>query len=616
MVIASRFRSMRPQGCRKRSQSTIIRKVHPCSVLVSRWSVLVLHVLLGTLLTSPPWNQYASAFAPLSNNRNNAQTFHVQSAGIDFESRLLKDRKSRALKATIIESGSRVLNPKQILDPLYFPYSNSDETAQENDINGNSEKTQARQNTISEGIPSSPLPLYRAIDTMIQALNSISNVDLNSNDALVQLETSLHGSLFEINDLLIPSDNTQQFTIRIEQSISHSVDPLCWLHANAPPWKTFSASPATSTPTLYLSNVEATLEVAVYGAATTISDLSNDGDSWTLIKNLPEGSRCYGGGRFDYKTPIDNIGQDWKDFGKGMWILPGIELRREKEGDMSSNDAFMRSDDMSRYDDDKTKNHVSATTLAVHLIFSSPESLIDSARGIIRLLQEVTHDTSPPAPPTTLPPIVSRGYNKDAQEVFERGIGTLLDIFESNEENQSNHKTGYEPLQKVVMARRSDLYYAGDLSGLDVMLKLKFGGDVGGHLFYLNPGMGVGKEFFGCTPERLFSVQSKTGLVKSEALAGTRPRGSTSKEDEELLRDLMCSEKDRAENEITREFIINAFNRLRDKGLLVETKRGEKEGEGGGGGQYLVRRLRHLQHLCQNLEERIGDPKQIVGKSM
>ena len=184
------------------------------------------------------------------------------------------------------------------------------------------------------------------------------------------------------------------------------------------------------------------------------------------------------------------MGEDWKDFGKGMWILPGIELRREKEGDLSNNDAFMRSDDMSMHD---AKSNESSTTLSVHLIFSSPESLIDSAQDIIQLLQEVTHDTSPPVPPTALPPIVSRGYNKDAQEVFEKGVATLLDIFESNEKNLSTRKTGYEALKKVVMARRSDLYYARDLSGLDVMLKLKFGGDVGGHLFYLNPGMGTGK---------------------------------------------------------------------------------------------------------------------------
>ena len=512
MVYVSRMRSMKAQSYRKRSQhSANIQKVYPCFMLVSRYSIFVLYLLLGVLQILPPWNLYASAFAPLSSS--NAHPAYVRSAGMKCEPLLSNNNKLRALKATLIESGSRILHPKQIIDPLYFPNTNqgplAESRAEENELNGTSENTQAKQTVIADDFPNSPLPLYRAIDTMIEALHSIANVDLNSNEALSRLETSLHGSLFERDDLRTYDDTKKQFIIRVEQSISHPVDPLCWLHANAPIWKTLTAS-ASSTPTLYLSNVEATLESATYGAAATISDLSNDGDSWALIRNLPKGSRCYGGGRFDQNTPVENMGEDWKDFGKGMWILPGIELRREKEGDLSNNDAFMRSDDMSMHD---AKSNESSTTLSVHLIFSSPESLIDSARDIIQLLQDVTHDTSPSVPPTALPPIVSRGYNKDAQEVFEKGVATLLDIFESNEKNLSTRKTGYEALKKVVMARRSDLYYARDLSGLDVMLKLKFGGDVGGHLFYLNPGMGTGKEFFGCTPERLFSVQSKTGLL-------------------------------------------------------------------------------------------------------
>ena len=44
------------------------------------------------------------------------------------------------------------------------------------------------------------------------------------------------------------------------------------------------------------------------------------------------------------------------------------------------------------------------------------------------------------------------------------------------------------------------------------------------------------QEFFGCTPERLFQVRADSGTVTSEALAGTRPRGSTQEDDEELLR--------------------------------------------------------------------------------
>lgn len=43
-------------------------------------------------------------------------------------------------------------------------------------------------------------------------------------------------------------------------------------------------------------------------------------------------------------------------------------------------------------------------------------------------------------------------------------------------------------------------------------MNLKFTGHVG-HLIFLCPGGGTSKEFLGCTPERLFKVQSKDGIV-------------------------------------------------------------------------------------------------------
>jgi len=47
----------------------------------------------------------------------------------------------------------------------------------------------------------------------------------------------------------------------------------------------------------------------------------------------------------------------------------------------------------------------------------------------------------------------------------------------------------------------------------------------------MNPGGGAGKEFMGCTPERLFQVRGEDRTEISEALAGTMPRGSTSEDD-------------------------------------------------------------------------------------
>lgn len=101
--------------------------------------------------------------------------------------------------------------------------------------------------------------------------------------------------------------------------------------------------------------------------------------------------------------------------------------------------------------------------------------------------------------------------------------------------------------------------------------------------------------------------------VISEALAGTRPRGSTSEEDAELLRDLMYSKKDLNENMITGRFIKDAFNELKDENLLesygniLSSSVDPKE-------NFFIRRLRHLQHICQSFEGKMMDKHDAIGK--
>ena len=63
------------------------------------------------------------------------------------------------------------------------------------------------------------------------------------------------------------------------------------------------------------------------------------------------------------------------------------------------------------------------------------------------------------------------------------------------------------------------------VSGLDVLLRMKFGGHIG-HIFYLNPGTDemksklfsdgsvCSREFLGCAPERLFRVKGHGGVRK------------------------------------------------------------------------------------------------------
>ncbi|CAM9114714.1 unnamed protein product [Chrysoparadoxa australica] len=104
-----------------------------------------------------------------------------------------------------------------------------------------------------------------------------------------------------------------------------------------------------------------------------------------------------------------------------------------------------------------------------------------------------------------------------------------------------------------------------------------------------------GSAFVGCTPERLFRL--KDGVIRSEALAGTRERGATPEADELLGRELMESEKvqlikpsslaslslrPQSENAITALYLSEAF-----KGFGRVTV-----------SEPYISKQAHVQHIC------------------
>lgn len=96
-------------------------------------------------------------------------------------------------------------------------------------------------------------------------------------------------------------------------------------------------------------------------------------------------------------------------------------------------------------------------------------------------------------------------------------------------------------------------------------------------------------------------------------MAGTRPRGSTSEEDKELLRELMYSKKDQSENMITGKFIKDAFNSLQDEALLQSNTKAKDSNDVKE--VFFVRRLRHLQHICQSINGVMKSQENTVGKT-
>lgn len=379
-----------------------------------------------------------------------------------------------------------------------------------------------------------------------------------------------------LRDEFLPEAAANSTVVRLEHTLSHEVDPLGWLHAQS------RRNPQETT--IYFANAEKSMEAAVIGSVYTHSD-ALDETFWNFCSNLPDHSRVFGGERFDQET---TPAEEWKAFGKGFWILPAVELRK-----ISGRTA------LDNIDSDETSFVPSATSLAVHLCRDSTSvSWMEAAQHALKVLSRLTNAISEAVPPTTLPPIMSReasyGPDLDAQEIYERGVASALAEFQEGS------------LQKVVLARRMDLKFhpSARFGALDILRKWKYGGHEGGHLFYMSPGVLeddlVKREFFGCSPERLFQVHN--GQVLSEALAGTRPRGSTPEADASLCQDLFQSEKDRQENLITGRIIRKTFRELCRRDWITSD---ESSFSDDANGRFFVRRLRHLQHICERFEGKL-----------
>ena len=265
-----------------------------------------------------------------------------------------------------------------------------------------------------------------------------------------------------------------------------------------------------SRPRFYWSGRDGGAENAAAGAA----DLqTGDGpeDVEVLGKRLraddPE-VRYYGGGRFDLAGGVD---EGWEPFGAYRFVLPRFELRVEASG----------------------------TTLSCNLVLprdrDREEEILAQIEGM-RVPPEAGDDSLPE-------PL----YREDAPDRrgWDENVGRALSAFSEGR------------LGKVVLARRAALGFAEELDGISLLRVLR-DATPGCFHFYVEPVPGTA--FVGASPERLFKREGRS--VKSEAVAGTRPRGASPGDDEDLRDELLGSEKDRAEHGFVRVGIGEALRPL------------------------------------------------------
>jgi menaquinone-specific isochorismate synthase len=307
------------------------------------------------------------------------------------------------------------------------------------------------------------------------------------------------------------------------------LDPLPWLRAQP-------------NATVYWSDREQEFEAAGAGEAKIYkSDASVPAsDLFKTIradlKRAPASLRVFGGLRFDRSAPAPG---PWQPFGAYRFAAPLFEAIKQN-----------------------TRARLACNLNLEQLRRREERDRLRAAFAALKF--------DAPQPRAALPPLTSR---EDApnREQWVAAVKDVLDAFASNR------------LRKVVLARESRFIFENDVDALALFDRLRQTTTFSFRYVFRMPG---GAAFVGASPERLFKRAGTT--LKSEALAGTRPRGATPEQDEMLGRELTSSAKE-----------------IREHMLVVDQIRGvfEKYCRAVRGGDRRERlTLRHCQHLLTRIE--------------
>jgi menaquinone-specific isochorismate synthase len=137
--------------------------------------------------------------------------------------------------------------------------------------------------------------------------------------------------------------------------------------------------------------------------------------------------------------------------------------------------------------------------------------------------------------------------------------------------------------RKIVLARARDLSATTRFHPLRALneLRQRFP-----DCYAFSASNGAGASFIGASPERLVSVAG--GRLRTEALAGSAPRGRTAPEDAAFAQQLLQSEKDRREHGLVLESILR---RLTQVGVATPAV-----------GRPRVRQFSNVQHVSTAVE--------------
>ena len=255
--------------------------------------------------------------------------------------------------------------------------------------------------------------------------------------------------------------------------------------------------------------------------------------------------RLYGG--FSFASPRSARHDEplWEPFGSYRFTLPRVELTRGAAG----------------------------TVLACNFRADERDTLGAALRDLAGRCQEAVRAAL--AGPASLEgpviPVGTRIHVPD-QLRWRQIVETML-------RRLGSHLDGArEPLQKIVLARRTTFEFAAPICVLTLLQRLRIVNPAAYH-FALQPRPGMA--FFGASPERLLRISGAT--LETEALAGTRPRGTSAAADAYLEGELLGSDKELREHRFVHTSIAEDLHELCTQVTTQDAVR--------------VRKLAHVQHL-------------------
>lgn len=288
------------------------------------------------------------------------------------------------------------------------------------------------------------------------------------------------------------------------------VDILTWLHNQKLDKK------------IYWSDREGTFEVGGIGIADMVE---GDGPGYYrevfehmeahLSSDNPN-LRYYGGMAFQ----AGSSSEEWRDFGECRFIIPRFEILKDKKGCVLAFNIALK---------DIAKD-------AVERILPELDAIDFSA--------ETTYRT---------PPRVQARRDFPDREGWNSIFRAATDT------------TGKPIYDKIVLARQSAFHFDKYIDPVALLKHLK---DRSPNCFHFCFQVGPTRAFLGATPERLYAREKNH--IKTEALAGTTPRGKNADEDVSLSKGLLACSKNTREHR----FVADDINK-RLEGLCVSVRSDE-----------------------------------------